>query len=416
LNVEAKRPVIGIAVTHEWLSTDGAEEYSLRGLKKALKARGFDVRDIILKRWSRFTGPEPAVYTIDESKLDRLEERLTIMDTIIKAQETEVKQVQEGIQTWKTATLDQLTKDFAKRLRVPKITEEIRQSVLEQLKDDVEELDAALTENRKRRDSARGERTTLNTDELAEQRRFSDTPGKLKRLLDDCDLLIVPRMTIRNVNIEGDMVPMRIHRIEDEAQVDAIKDFMKEGKPVLACFGPTNEPSGRFAPPDASGPDKLEDLLSQVGFHFGKQTVLFDSESESFAEQRVNPLATGANVQVPPLEFEWKPGTGLPSYSRVAAAERKENPLGRSIAITAHSMGKDAEGKNWQFDLRIRHPRPIYFEPVGIQEKTDPYFLMTSAASWNDDQPFPTRERTPQFERGKTDSDKGSINETRHGP
>src|SRR5262249_16211893 len=28
LNVEAKRPVIGIAVTHEWLSTDGAEEYS----------------------------------------------------------------------------------------------------------------------------------------------------------------------------------------------------------------------------------------------------------------------------------------------------------------------------------------------------------------------------------------------------
>jgi hypothetical protein len=416
LNVEARRPVIGIAVTHEWLTTEGAEEYSLRGLRKALQIRGFDVRDIILKRWSRFTGPEPAVYSIEESKLDRLDERLTIMDAVLKAQEAERKDDEEALKMWQTATLEQLTKDFAKRFRVTKITEKDRQSILAQLKEELEDLDAALTENRKRRDSARSDRAALNTDELAEQRRFADTRGKLKRLLDDCDVLIVPRMTIRNVNIEGDLVPMRIHRLEDDGQVEAVKDFMKAGKPVLACFGPINEPSGRFNPADASGPDKLEDLLTQLGFHLGKQTVLFESERESFAENRVNPLATGANVQVPPLEFEWKPGAGLPTNYRMAAADREPNPLGRSLAVTAHSTGKDAEGKNWKYDLRIRHARPVYFEPSGTKQAVDPYFLMTSAASWNDDQPFPTRERIPQFERGKNEADKGTLDEVRHGP
>jgi hypothetical protein len=416
LNVEAKRPVIGIAVTHEWLTTEGAEEYSLRGLRKALKARGFDVRDIILKRWSRFTGPEPAVYSVEESKLDRLEERLTIMDAVLKAQEAERKDTEDLIRSWKTATLDQLTKDYAKRLRVQKVTEEVRQIYLAQFKEDLEELDAALAENRKRRDSAKDDRAALNTDELAEQRRFADSRGKLNRLLAECDVLIVPRMTIRNVNIDGDLVPMRIHRIEDDGQVEAVKDFMKAGKPVLACFGPINEPSGRFNPADATGPDKLEDLLTQLGFHFGKQTVLFDSENESFAENRVNPLATGANVQVPPLEFEWKPGTGLPSNYRRDAAKREANKLSRSLAVTAHSMGKDADGKNWQFDLRIRHARPIYFEPNGSKQTTDPYFLMTSAASWNDEQPFPTRERVPHYERGKNESDKGTLDEVRRGP
>jgi hypothetical protein len=416
LNVQAKRPLIGIAVTHEWLTTEGLDEYSLRGLKKSLMARGFDVRDILLKRWSRFTGPETGVYTPAESNLERLEERLTIADALIKGQEAERKDTEELIKKWRTATLDQLSKDYAKRLRGAKITEEVRQINLAQLTEDIEDIDAALAENRKRREAARGERASLNTDELAEQRRFSDTRGKLSKLLADCDLLIVPRMTIRNVNIAEETVPMRVHRIEDDGQIDAIKDFMKSGKPILACFGPINEPSGRFAPPDSSGPDKLEDLLTQLGFHFGKQTVLFDSESESFAENRVNMLATGANVQVPPLEFEWKPGAGLPSSYRTAAAKREPNLLSRSLAVTAHSMGKDEEGKNWQFDLRIRHARPIYFEPNGSKQTRDPYFLMTSAASWNDEQPFPTRERTPHFERGKNESDKGTLDEVRRGP
>jgi hypothetical protein len=43
--------------------------------------------------------------------------------------------------------------------------------------------------------------------------------------------------------------------------------------------------------------------------------------------------------------------------------------------------------------------------------------MLTSAASWNEDKPFPTRERTPHYERPKPDDpDRGSFNEKRRGP
>src|SRR5262249_15992316 len=65
-NVDEKRPKVGIVVIHEWLTTQGPEDYGLPGLKKSLEAYGFDVRDVVLKKWSRFAPPEPAVYTYEE--------------------------------------------------------------------------------------------------------------------------------------------------------------------------------------------------------------------------------------------------------------------------------------------------------------------------------------------------------------
>ena len=53
----------------------------------------------------------------------------------------------------------------------------------------------------------------------------------------------------------------------------------------------------------------------------------------------------------------------------------------------------------------------------GQQPTFDPDILMTSAASWNEDQPFPTADRTPQFERPKpNDPNKGTLEEKRRGP
>ena len=60
--------------------------------------------------------------------------------------------------------------------------------------------------------------------------------------------------------------------------MEAIKDFLKAGQPVLACFGPTNAPREGVPQPEDEQPDALEDLLTQLGIHFGKQTVLFDDE------------------------------------------------------------------------------------------------------------------------------------------
>ena len=108
------------------------------------------------------------------------------------------------------------------------------------------------------------------------------------------------------------------------------------------------------------------------------------------------------------------------------------NPLRESLRLTARSLGKDQP-----FDLRLRHLRPIYFDPVRVWAPdllipggVDPFvgglaavpwgslflagrpmevpqfeaeFLMTDAESWNENQPFPTRERSPRYEPAKPD-------------
>src|SRR5439155_535728 len=109
------------------------------------------------------------------------------------------------------------------------------------------------------------EKAGLNVEEAAEQRRMTDLRAKLERLLADCDLLLVPRMTLRNA-AQGDSINPRVYQL-DNAQVEALADFVKSGKPVLACFGPMASPGG---PP--AGPDSLEELFARLGVKFGKQT------------------------------------------------------------------------------------------------------------------------------------------------
>src|SRR5262249_30193382 len=126
LNIDEKRPKIGVAVVHEWLTSEGPEEFGFSGLKKALLSRGFDVRDIVLKKWSEFAPPEPAVYTYEESKFDRLEEQLTELDADIKNLDEDLKQWEKLKEHWQAASLDELTKENAeqlKRSRIDKITE-----------------------------------------------------------------------------------------------------------------------------------------------------------------------------------------------------------------------------------------------------------------------------------------------------
>jgi hypothetical protein len=81
------------------------------------------------------------------------------------------------------------------------------------------------------------------------------------------------------------------------------------------------------------------------------------------------------------------------------------------MRIAAHSLGKS-------LDLRIRYPRPIYYEPrEGQDPKFEPEFILTPAATWNEDQPFPSRERVPRFEPAKPDDPtKGTLDEKRRGP
>jgi hypothetical protein len=216
----------------------------------------------------------------------------------------------------------------------------------------------------------------------------------------------VPRLTRRG---SGGLVPNRIHRLSD-IQVECIKEFMEAGKPVLACFGPTNEPPELGLPPDTAGKDNLESLLGELGIRFGKQTILFNADSKAFADRRRNPLRTPGTVEVPPLDFDTPPERARGTWrGRMEATPLPPNPLREALRVTAHSVGKD-------FDLRLRFPRPVYFEPVaGQTPKFEPTFLLT-ANGWNDEQPFVVGGRRPHFEQPKPDDpDNNTLDAKRRG-
>ncbi|MGH7169698.1 MAG: hypothetical protein ACRELG_05405, partial [Gemmataceae bacterium] len=505
LRLGEKKPRIAIATIHEVLSTGSDVDIGLRGLRKALEERGFDVTDIILKKEGNSpTGLVPAVYSLEENKLEGLkrsegfykqarkrledEREQTARDRafwadIPEAQKARIlKQIREQApdQAREMAEQVQLVDTAIRQRRLalasPTVTEAVRtrlQSDLAQLEearpalveqrdlwkkaitdsdtradllqrigkikvadfdDDLQHLDTAIQDYEKRLTTTRTEMRQLNEPALEEQRRMTDLKAKLQRLLADCDVLIVPRMTLRNTaspaNIRPQYYPL------DKEQVEAIKAFLKAGKPILACFGPLNwrQELGGLGEPR---PDGLEEMFGQLGVKLLKQTVLFDDEGKGFAENRAGLSIAGADIEVPPVIWDWRSRDSLPPGSVDIA--RPSNRIRAGLRLLARGLGKEEA-----LDLRIRVPRPVYYVPpepptlrplalaalaspaqpnwatltlsltalrqsldvAAGQLPVDPVFLMTSPQSWNEDQPFPTEGRIPQFEQPKRDPDK----------
>src|SRR5262249_45434138 len=99
LAIEEKKPKIAIGSIHEYITTEGIEEFSLAGLKKSLELNGFEVVDIVLKKWGEGE-PTPAAHTLRETQLERLEEDLADNDAVIAINRQEL----QGM----TAILDKL--------------------------------------------------------------------------------------------------------------------------------------------------------------------------------------------------------------------------------------------------------------------------------------------------------------------
>jgi hypothetical protein len=115
---------------------------------------------------------------------------------------------------------------------------------------------------------------------------------------------------------------------------------------------------------------------------------------------------------VPPIEFEGA-GEATPSVLKLNTPPLGVDPLGQAMKIAAHSFGTN------NLNLRVQYPRPVYYDRAKEPRLPfEPEFLMTSAASWNEEQPFPTRERSiPRFEPPKADdASKGTLDEKRRGP
>ena len=402
LNLEERAPRVAIAVIHEALTTTGPDEYGLAGLRKALLDRGFEVRDVVLKKWSRFGPPEPGASTPDERKLAGLEEREIVYRYNIAALGREVDKTKKVRDGWQKAVDDpkarkELEKQLAPRLRGQPLTAAMVRDVVEDMDAELRYLEAGAESYRQRLASVGEEKEKLNVPALQEQARISDVKAKLDRYLADCDVLVLPRMTLRNVASDFENISPRLYRLDD-AQVEAVKDFLRAGKPVLACFGPSNPPPpapGR-PPEEEDRADTLEKVFDELGIKFARQTVLFDAEVDAFADRRSGNELAGSTVEVPRLGLDWpRPGAGYPPGTWPSPAG--VNRLREALGLVARSVGKGQT-----LDLRLRHPRPVYYGPKkGTSQSFDPTFLLTDPASWNEDQPFPTEDRIPQFERPK---------------
>ncbi len=114
LNIEEKKPRVGLAVVHEVLSMADPQDprLTMSGAKKALNSYGFETRDIILKKWSDM-GPEPTVYTFDESRFQGLEDQRQELEANIKVRAKELQELGEQKKVWKDSTLAELNKRYA---------------------------------------------------------------------------------------------------------------------------------------------------------------------------------------------------------------------------------------------------------------------------------------------------------------
>jgi hypothetical protein len=436
LNLDERRPRVAVGVVHEVLGLENPEEIGMAGARKALAARGFETRDLILKRWQRGSLPEPAVLTRDEFKYERLEATLASLDQSLKQLDEELavygKQAREwasrpaadlakkyvivrGPEAIPKATVDALRRQ-GRLVQSEPVSEEVRRAYLEHLeKEWLPELRERRQQAEKRQTEAAGEKGKLNVEGLEETRRLRDLRAKLSRTLADCDLLILPRMTLFNV-ARGERIQGWLHHL-DNAQVDVVKDFLKAGKPVLFCLGPPNEPPDRPPPPGVERFDRLEKLVGDLGFKVPDQTILFNVEAESLAEQQAGLIILGPPPDVPPLRFALPTDPGKLRSLGGGDASPRSNPIRTSLGLAARSVGKKGS-----LDLRLRNPRPVYFDPHG-DEKPDlgAAFLFTSADCWNESQPFVTDEgdtvRVPKFERAKPDDPtRGTLKEERRGP
>jgi hypothetical protein len=434
LNLDEKQPRVAVGVIHEVLGLANPEEIGMAGAKKALAARGLETRDLILKRWQRTAMPEPAVLTHDEFKYERLEVTLTSLNQATKELEEESAVYGKQAREWASQSAAELAKKYViirgpeaipkataetlrkqgRLMQMWAVNEETRRAYLDHLeKDWLPELRERLAQAQKRRAEAAQEQSGLNAEGLDEQRRIDDVRAKFKHLLADCDLLVLPRMTLFNV-ARRERIRSWLHRLDD-AQVEAVKDFLKAGKPVLFCLGPSNEPPDEPPPPGQAGPDRLEHLVKELGFKVPDQTILFNTEAEALAEQQAGLILLGPPPDVPPVRFDAPPELGkLPSASGPEAeAARSPVAVRTSLRLAARSVGKKGS-----LDLRLRNPRPVFYDPRG-DEKPDPgaAFLFTSPDSWNESQPYSTDEYTPKFDRPKPDDPtRGTLKEERRGP
>jgi hypothetical protein len=407
LAIQEKRPRVGLVIIHEALATNVSEgwqeQYTSHGLKRSLEDHGFEVVDILVKKWKRGEEPSPAAYNLDETQFERREAELESIEEDLRGIRQSREEAMAIYKVFKESSLEELNQKYRARLR-REIDEEFRQRQLRAIDVAFKQMDERTAELEKDRAETESKLKELMKNERAfEDRRVSDVKAKLTRLASTCDLLIIPRHTLINTTEEQFITPS-LFRLSPP-QVEVVRDFMKQGKPVLACVGPNIEPN---LGPSTEPLDDFERLLADRGIELGRQAVVFDAEIKSFAARQAGDMLGGTPTELPPVTFPDPP------------PGKKPNPIAAAMSATSRSADQ-------RLDLRVRHPRPIYLAP-GVGERT-PFasdFMATSPASWNEEQPFGSQRsiggglavvQPPRYEPTPFDDPKkGTPNEERRGP
>jgi hypothetical protein len=259
LAVQERRPKVAICVIHGFLGTEGIDDFTHAGLKKTLTEHGFDVTDIVLKKWGGGP-PSAAAYTRQESKIEEIEgerELASLKVLVIREEVSDLGKIKEAlgkvamrpvgdrVRFYNSLYEGSKNRSWLEIISVFKKWEEklSEKTEPEFKKDLIEKLDAQklvtekqIAEFEKERQAIEDKLTAAYKDERSIQdRRITDVKAKLARLLADVDLLVLPRYTITNVTT-GREIPPDLHAL-DKDQVEAIRDYMKSGRPVLALMG-----------------------------------------------------------------------------------------------------------------------------------------------------------------------------------
>lgn len=409
LTLEARKPRVALAVIHPFLtSRETINDYSAAGLRLALERNGFDVTDIILKKWSRGGPPTPAATTFDESELDRSEARDKLINSGIANREALIREIARDTAAAdaliRTADAAKATDDKRKTLtdaakvvqgyvRTRIASDADLRSVVAQLKSQVEVFKAELAELQAQVGEASAKyRDLLRNERAVESRRVTDVKAKFQQYTADADVLIVPRVSVVDI-VRGNVIPSSLFNVSKE-QAEVVKEFLKAGKPVLFALGPVvTEPRG-----PAEGADDVEKLLPQFGVIPGRQTILTDEEATAIAERQGQEF--GVAEKLTPLNFD-----------HADAAGKLPNPVAAAFRTTARAVDK-------KLDLKRGGYRPIYLAP-GVAERSrfTPEIMFTGANSFNEENPVPADDAPPKYEPTRPDDPRrGTRDEERRGP
>ena len=182
----------------------------------------------------------------------------------------------------------------------------------------------------------------------------------------------------------------------DRQQVAVVKEFMKAGKPVLACLGRSPPALARKSRPSTAS------------------RSCFGTAASNSAARRSSTTPSGRHS--PPREPARCSSAAVRPSRRRSPRERSTrrqqlapNPIAAALRLTGRTSEQSLA-------LELRAPRPVYLA-AGWQKKI-PFvseFLFTPPGAWNEERPFVTADRAGRVTYiPRIRANPGRRSETRH--